>query len=308
MPSQALCGFDTGHTGNIHDVQLDYYGRKLATASSDATIKVWDVTTPSNAQFLAQLQGHEAPVWQVCWAHPKFPGILASCSYDRTIIIWKQVSETNWVIAYKDDSHRASVNSISWAPYEYGLILAAASSDGSISLLSFRPPDNWTRTSFHAHGNGAQTVAWSSAPTTENINAQISLDGARLVTGGSDNAVRFWRFQEKLDQWFAETIEGKHNDWVRDVAWRPSDGISQLAASCSQDGSIFIWVQDAATNVWKVHKQISLNDKIWRLSFSTTGGMLVASHGDNTSTIFKETLSGDWDVVERVDSQGPIDQ
>ena len=32
--------FETGHEEMIHDSQLDYYGKRLATASSDRTIKV----------------------------------------------------------------------------------------------------------------------------------------------------------------------------------------------------------------------------------------------------------------------------
>lgn len=38
------CSFDTGHTGSIHDAQLDYYGKRLATASGDSTVRVWDVS------------------------------------------------------------------------------------------------------------------------------------------------------------------------------------------------------------------------------------------------------------------------
>eukprot|EP00397_Hematodinium_sp_SG-2012_P045239 GEMP01050740.1.p1 GENE.GEMP01050740.1~~GEMP01050740.1.p1 ORF type:complete len:312 (+),score=52.65 GEMP01050740.1:144-1079(+) len=301
MSCKPLCDFDTGHTGNIHDAQLDFYGRKLATASSDATIKVWDLTIPENPRFLADLKGHEGPVWQVSWAHPKFPGILASCSYDRQIIIWKQINDREWVVAYKDDNHRASVNSIQWAPFEYGLILAAASSDGSISMLSFRQPDHWTRTSFHAHGNGAQAVSWASAAATENVNARLPLDGARIVTGGADNAVRVWRFQESTEKWFAEPLEGSHSDWVRDVAFRPSNAIQQILASCSQDGTVLIWAQDPSSSIWKPEKTIRLQDKIWRVSFSTTGGMLMVSSGDNTSTLFKKSLSGEWEIVTKLD-------
>jgi len=62
---------DTGHSDTVHDVQLDYYGRKLATASSDRTIRVFDVTGDQLAP-LTTLQGHEGPVWQVSWSHPKF--------------------------------------------------------------------------------------------------------------------------------------------------------------------------------------------------------------------------------------------
>ncbi len=41
--AQTIASFDAGHGGTVHDVQLDYYGRRLATASSDRSIKVFDV-------------------------------------------------------------------------------------------------------------------------------------------------------------------------------------------------------------------------------------------------------------------------
>ena len=34
---------DTQHEDHIHDCQWDYYARRLATASSDRTVKVWNV-------------------------------------------------------------------------------------------------------------------------------------------------------------------------------------------------------------------------------------------------------------------------
>ena len=54
-----------------HDSQFDYYGSKLATASSDRTVRVFSVTAGQQPQPLATLHGHEGPVWQVAWAHPK---------------------------------------------------------------------------------------------------------------------------------------------------------------------------------------------------------------------------------------------
>ena len=45
---------------------------------------------------IADLQGHEGPVWQVAWGHPKFGSILASCSFDHKIIVWKEVQENYW--------------------------------------------------------------------------------------------------------------------------------------------------------------------------------------------------------------------
>ena len=34
---------NSGHDDMIHDAVLDYYGRRLATCSSDKTIKIFDI-------------------------------------------------------------------------------------------------------------------------------------------------------------------------------------------------------------------------------------------------------------------------
>lgn len=79
----------------IHDAQLDYYGKRLATCSSDRTIKVFDVVDGQQSGVPQTLTGHQGPVWQVAWAHPSFGPILASCSYDGKVIIWKDNAAGN---------------------------------------------------------------------------------------------------------------------------------------------------------------------------------------------------------------------
>ena len=54
----------TQHLDMIHDAQVDYYGKLLATASSDRTIKIFDLSTPQPTH-INDITGHEGPVWQV---------------------------------------------------------------------------------------------------------------------------------------------------------------------------------------------------------------------------------------------------
>ena len=68
----------TSHEDLIHDVQLDYYGKRMATCSSDRTVKVYDVVEGGERRQVADLKGHDGPVWQVAWAHPMFGNLLAS--------------------------------------------------------------------------------------------------------------------------------------------------------------------------------------------------------------------------------------
>lgn len=131
--------FDSGHADTVHDAQLDYYGRRLATCSSDRSIKVFEVAGEQRTQ-VGELRGHEGPVWQVCWSHPKFGSLLASCSFDHRAIVWRE-QNGQWEQVYKTPAtlHSASINSIAWAPHELGLIFACGSSDGTISVVEHKP-------------------------------------------------------------------------------------------------------------------------------------------------------------------------
>lgn len=64
--AQLACQFETFHGGPLHAVSFDLYGTKVATASSDESIRLWDVSGDSgSAQFVQELRGHSGPVWQV---------------------------------------------------------------------------------------------------------------------------------------------------------------------------------------------------------------------------------------------------
>jgi len=308
--AQTIASFDTAHVGTIHDAQLDYYGKRLATASGDNSIRIWDVAGETQS-FVAELKGHEGPVWQVSWAHPKFGNILASCSYDKRILIWREM-KNGWQIIFKDESHAASVNSIQFCPWEYGLVLAAASSDGTVSILSYGPSGAWSRKAIKAHQNGANAVSWAPSTSPAIMASGPAVHGAvlaprRIVTGGCDNQVKIWQYCENTDEWIEQQhFQNAHTQWVRDVAWRPNVGIpSNTIASCSEDQSVIIWTQEMEGQQWKQQGQpLQLTSPVWRVSWSITGSILAASSGDNMVTLYKETLNGGWEVVSTLNEQG----
>jgi WD40 repeat protein len=54
-----------------------------------------DAWTPQ-VTHMADLLGHEGPVWQVVWGHPKFGALLASASFDHRVIVWKEGPDGAW--------------------------------------------------------------------------------------------------------------------------------------------------------------------------------------------------------------------
>lgn len=295
---------DTGHEDMIHDAQMDYYGKQLATCSSDRTVKIFEVINNTQS-YLTTLRGHDGAVWQVAWAHPKFGNVLASCSYDRKVVVWKG-SGSEWNKIYEFCEHKSSVNSIQWAPHEFGLILACASSDESFSILSLVDGQWKYHKHENAHSLGCNAISWGPS-----INPGSLVDGGskvgsssakRLVTGGGDNLVKVWR--EENDVWL---LEGKplesHTDWVRDVAWCPSVGLPvSRIASCSQDCKVIIWTKDESTGGSWTDKVLSVfQDVVWHASWSLTGDILAISGGDNKVSLWKESKEGEWLCVSEVD-------
>jgi len=309
MASGGGVAVDTKHGDMIHDAQFDYYGKRVATCSSDKTIKIHSVSEGNAANApLADLRGHEGPVWQVAWAHPKFGVILASCSYDRKVFVWKETAANTWEIIYQYSGHELSVNSVAWAPHEYGLMLACASSDGNISILTFKDGSNtWETTRFAAHNVGVNAVSWApaAAPSsllTANSSAHVGPASRRLVSGGSDKLVKIWAYNDAANRWNEEEVLRGHGDWVRDVSWAPSIGLpAQIIASCSQDCTVTIWTQEDPSSTWTSKPLHKFPDVVWRVSWSVTGNILAVASGDNRVSLWKEGVDGEWKQIQSID-------
>lgn len=301
---------------------LDYYGRRLATCSSDRTIKIFTIDGDTHT-LNTTLKGHEAPVWSVAWAHPKFGSILASCAFDGKVVIWREASPgSGWSRAADFALHSASVNAVSWAPHELGALLACASSDGSVSVLGFADgpqgaqsqtpgaPPGWDHSVFPAHELGCNAVSWAPALLPGALEKAATAGNTtqaatrRFATGGSDCAVKIWEFQGGAYTEIA-TLRG-HEDWVRDVAWSPSLLSKTYVASASQDKSVRIWtlVAGADANVasnWKC-ATLSFECVVWRCSWSLSGNVLAVSGGDNKVSLWKERVrDGGWECVKTMD-------
>ncbi|KAK9803752.1 hypothetical protein WJX73_001199 [Symbiochloris irregularis] len=286
----------------VHDIQFDYYGRRLATCSSDRSIKVFN-TAGDQAAPEATLLGHEGPVWQVSWAHPKFGNnILASCSFDHKIIVWKETQTGYWTQIYNAQVHTASVNSIAFAPHELGLVLASASSDGCIAVLTYQPDGTWLTEKIEgAHSVGVNAVSWAPAtPAGSLLSAQgTTQPDRRLTSCGCDNAVKVWQKNEQQGQWLQQggALLG-HTDWVRDVAWGPNLGLPRSTiASAGQDGLALVWTEDAS-GAWTATQLCSLGEPVWRVSWSITGTILAVSDAKDNVTLWKEISDGQWEQVD----------
>ncbi|KAL2931740.1 Protein transport protein SEC13-like protein B, partial [Bienertia sinuspersici] len=282
MPAQKI---ETGHNDVVHDVQMDYYGKRVATASSDTTVKIIGVSGNSVSQPLATLTGHQGPVWEVSWAHPKFGSILASCSYDGRVIIWKEGNQNEWTQAHVFHEHKSSVHSISWAPHDISVVTAR--SDGGWDISSKID---------QAHPVGVTSVSW--APST----APGALVGSgllepvnKLVSGGCDNTVRVWKLENGTWRMDCFPALQMHSDWVRDVAWAPNLGLPKSTiASASQDGTVVIWTVGKQGEQWEGKVLKDFKTPVWRVSWSLTGNLLAVADGNNNVTLWKEAVDGDW--------------
>ncbi|CAH8435718.1 unnamed protein product [Heterobilharzia americana] len=323
---------DTNHEDMIHDAQLDYYGTTLATASSDHSVKIFDVRNKKQL-LVAHLREHQGPVWSLSWSHPMYGSLLASCGYDRKVIIWREVNG-RWGKVYEYAEHDSSVNCVCWAPHSYGLMLACASSDGTISILVSDETNTWRAFRItDAHSVGVNSVSWAPSINAEFIFNPSATNGInppikRLVSGGCDSLIKIWRedITSGSPEWIEEARLDGHTDWVRDVAWCPSLNISrQLIASCGQDGRLIIWqssnetenrLNTSVTNnpnssgieskdysskpYWRPTVLYTYSDVVWNVSWSVTGNILAVSGGDNKVTLWKENLEGNWIALSEI--------
>lgn len=90
----------SGHKDCVRSVAWNITGTRLASGSTDKTIRVWNPDKPE-VRYSIQLKGHTQTVDQLCW-DPTNPDQLVSASYDKTVRFWDyRGTSTPPVFTYK---------------------------------------------------------------------------------------------------------------------------------------------------------------------------------------------------------------
>ncbi len=299
---------------SIFDLTFSPDGKMLATASSDHTIKIWDL----QGKLLQVLQGHTQAALHVRFS---LDGqLLASTSADKTIRLWR-ISGGNqftpWRIFNSLDSEIQQA--IAFSPDSTKL--AAASRDRSVKVLDLE-------------GNIQQTFSGHESIV---FDVNFSPDGETLVSASKDGSVRIWRNNSTL----VNTLRG-HADMVWAIAFSP-DG--NLLASASVDQTVKLWHksgellrtfnghtgtvnslnfspkdniiasagQDRTLKIWNLQGDLlktlrGHSDRVNSISFSPDGTIIASASSDQTVKLWhwqKEssspiTLVGHSDVVTGV--------
>ena len=177
---------ETEHKDFIHDVSFDYLGRRIATCSSDQTVKIWQKHDTGKWIKVCSFVAHDATIFKVKWAHPDFGSILATCSYDKTVIVWEEkkkpplktpvntfLSEeeelaTTFVQKAKLPDSKESIEDIKFGPKHLNLMLASASADGYLRIYEALDLINLAqmKLSYTVQVNslGINSISWNKNP------------------------------------------------------------------------------------------------------------------------------------------------
>ena len=309
------------HADLIHAVSYDYYGRRLASCSSDQRVKIADLSSESGEwEETDSWKAHDGPILKVVWAHPETGSVLATCSMDRSVKIWEEQDHevkgrgqegSRWVERARLVDARAGVTDIVFAPIHLGLKIASIAGDATVRIYEALEPYNhshWTlmddfRTLQSAPPKELETafcLTWATSRWSEPMLAVGSMDTCRLYRQVGDGQNTVWQA--------GETLAG-HKSLVRDVAWAPTAGRSyQLIATASKDGHVRIFKlrQKKESAEFDIELAADLDDhgaEVWKVSWNVTGTILASSGDDGRVRLWKASIMNHWNCYAVVSAE-----
>jgi WD40 repeat protein len=248
----------TGHTGMVLSVAFSPDGTRLATASVDQTVRLWDVG--SHQQLGQPLTGHTGPVLSVAFSPDGTR--LATASFDGTVRLWDVGSHQQ--LGQPLTGHTGMVLSVAFSPD--GTRLATASDDRSVRLWDVG-----------SHQQIGQPLTGHTGPV---VSVAFSPDGTQLATASADRTVRLWDVGSHQPR--GQPLTG-HTETVGSVAFSPEG--TQLATA-SLDQTVRLW--DVGSHQPRGQPLTGHTGPVWSVAFSPEGTQLATASADRTVRL--------WDV------------
>jgi eukaryotic-like serine/threonine-protein kinase len=281
-----------GHTGVIRAVAWSPDGQNIASASDDATARVWNAAT---GRRIFSYLNHDSEVLAVAWS-PDGQHI-ASGGWDHTVQVWDAVhnasgiaSMLRWLKSLASfvvgiggfiyRSHTGQVYTVAWSPD--GQDIASAGNDHTVQVWQALTGRNIT--TYGGHTNLVWSLAWSP-------------DGKHIASGGSDHSLRIWNVHTGRKVF----INRDHSNVVLAVAWSP-DGKHIVAGN--SDARVRVWEVSSGSHLLTYHGHV---DAVQAVAWSPDGRHIASGSCDTAVHVWQAltgqdafTYHGHADVVYSV--------
>ncbi|KAM0294477.1 hypothetical protein ACHAPM_011216 [Fusarium culmorum] len=240
-----------GHSDDVTSVMFSHDSKKVASASRDKTVRIWNAETGECEEIL---EGHRNEVNSVVFSHDSKK--VASGSNDKTVRIWNaETGECEEIL----EGHRNEVNSVMFS--HDSTMVASASQDKMVRIWNVGTGEceqvlgghsDWVNSvvfsrdsTMVASASGDRTVRIWNVETGEceqvleghsySVNSAVfSHDSTMVASASQDKMVRIWN----VETGECEQVLGGHSDWVNSVVFSHD---STMVASASQDKMVRIW-------------------------------------------------------------------
>ncbi|KAF5380970.1 hypothetical protein D9615_004094 [Tricholomella constricta] len=263
----------TGHRSPVTRVAFHPQYSIIASASEDATVKIWDWET---GEFERTLKGHTKAIMDVEFDHKGH--LLVTCSSDLFIKIWDSQNEWKNTKTFPGHDHSVSavrfmpgdqfivsasrdrtirvfdiasthlVRTISghaeWVrcvvPSDDGRLLASGSKDHTVRIWDAQTGESKLELRDHEHD--VEVVAFAPIAAYAAIRELSGIPntdrtkrpGLYLASGARDKTIKLWDTQSGQ---MLRNLPG-HDNWVRALAFHPS---GKYLLSASDDKTIRVW-------------------------------------------------------------------
>eukprot|EP00243_Klebsormidium_subtile_P002915 TRINITY_DN15944_c0_g1_i1.p1 TRINITY_DN15944_c0_g1~~TRINITY_DN15944_c0_g1_i1.p1 ORF type:complete len:606 (-),score=172.76 TRINITY_DN15944_c0_g1_i1:173-1990(-) len=163
------------HTDEVWYLQFSHDGKKLASASKDNTVIIWEVRAANDVQVLHILQGHAKPLSFVAWSPDD--SLILTCGNDNKIKLWDTLSGK---LRRTYDKHADPVTACAWFPDGRRFV------SGGVDKCTFM----WDI-------DGNELEQWAGARIND---LAISSDGAQMISICSEKKIRIYRFADRSEQ------------------------------------------------------------------------------------------------------------